>query len=78
MGVGFCNLSSLECLTEKPLTPDRLHEQRTKQSHNVGREGEGLSSNRPELVTLWECLEAHQDNLLYLTDSEVTLQAINK
>ena len=59
MGVVFCNLSSLEWLTEKPLTPDRLHEQRTKQSHKVGREGEDLSSNRPELVTLWECLEAH-------------------
>ena len=80
MGAGFCNLSSLEWLTEKPLTSDRLHEQRTKQSHKVGREGEGLSSNRPELVALWECLEAHPDNenLLYLTDSETTLQAINK
>jgi hypothetical protein len=46
----------------------------------VGREGEGLSSNRPELVTLWECLESHPDNenLLYLTDSETTLQVINK
>jgi ribonuclease HI len=46
----------------------------------VGREEEGLSSNRPELVALWECLQAHQDheNLLYLTDSETTLQAINK
>ncbi len=39
-----------------------------------------MSSNRPELVTLWECLEAHaeNENLLYLTDSEDTLQAINK
>ena len=46
----------------------------------MGREGECLSSNRPELVTLWECLETHPDNenLLYLTDSEATLQAINK
>ncbi len=46
----------------------------------MGREEEGLSSNRPELVALWECLQAHQDheNLLYLTDSETTLQAINK
>jgi hypothetical protein len=46
----------------------------------VGREEEGLSSNRPELVTLWECLKTHQDheNLLYLTDSETTLQSINK
>ncbi len=80
MGAGFCSLSSLEWLTEKPLTTDRLHEQRTKQPHKVGREGEGLSSNRPELVALWECLEAHPDNenLLYLTDSEVTLQVINK
>jgi ribonuclease HI len=39
-----------------------------------------MSSNRPELVALRECLEAHADNenLLYLTDSEATLQAINK
>ena len=46
----------------------------------MGREGEGLSSNRPELVALWECLETHPDNesLLYLTDSEATLQTINK
>jgi ribonuclease HI len=52
----------------------------SRQSHKVGREEEGLSSNRPELVALWQCLEAHQDheNLLYLTDSETTRQAINK
>ena len=39
-----------------------------------------MSSNRPELVALRECLEAHPDNenLLYLTDSESTLQDINK
>ena len=39
-----------------------------------------MSSNRPELVALRECLEEHPDNenLLYLTDSETTLQGINK
>jgi ribonuclease HI len=39
-----------------------------------------MSSNRPELVTLRECLETHPDNenLLYLTDRESTLQTINK
>jgi ribonuclease HI len=39
-----------------------------------------MSSNRPELVALRECLETHPDNenLLYLSDSETTLQAINK
>jgi ribonuclease HI len=39
-----------------------------------------MSSNRPELVALRECLEEHADNenLLYLTDIETTLQAINK
>ena len=39
-----------------------------------------MSSNRPELVDLRECWETHQDheNLLYLTDSEDTLQVINK
>jgi hypothetical protein len=46
----------------------------------VGREGEGLSSNRPEPVDLWEFLEAHPDNenQLYLTDNEATLQVTNK
>ncbi len=41
---------------------------------------EGLSSNRTELVALRECLEAHDDHidLLYLTDTETTLQAIHK
>ncbi len=46
----------------------------------MGREEEDLSSNRPQLVALWECLETHpeNENLLYLTDSETTLQSINK
>ena len=46
----------------------------------MGREEEDLSSNHPELVALWKCLETHPDNenLLYLTDSETTLQVINK
>ena len=80
MGAGFCNLNSLKWVTEEPLTPTRLQEQRSKQSHKVGREEEGMSSNRPELVALRECLESHPDNenLLYLTDSEGTLQVINK
>ncbi len=60
--------------------PPPLGEQRAQQSHRVGREEEGLRSNCPELVALWECLEAHQDheNLLYLTDSKATFQTINK
>jgi hypothetical protein len=39
-----------------------------------------LSSNRPELVALAECPDIHEDhlNLLYLTDSEATLQDIHK
>jgi ribonuclease HI len=80
MGAGFYNLNSLQWLTKDPLTPTRMHQQRSKQSHRVGREGEGMSSNRPELVALRECLEAHPDeqNLLYLTDSEATLQAVNR
>ena len=36
MGAGFCNLNSLKWLTEEPLTPTRMHEQRSKQSHKVG------------------------------------------
>ncbi len=39
-----------------------------------------MSSNRKELVALRECLEENPDNknFLYLTDSEATLQSINK
>jgi hypothetical protein len=76
MGAGFCYLNPLEWLTGKPLTRTRVHEERSNQSHKVGREEEGMSSNRPELVALRDCLEAHPDkeNLLYLTDSEATLQ----
>ena len=39
-----------------------------------------MSSNHPGLVSLREFLEDHLDNenLLYLTDSEATLQAINR
>jgi hypothetical protein len=57
-----------------------LKDHRTKQSHKVDREEEDVSSNRPELVSLWECLETHPDNenLLYLTDNQTTLQTINK
>ena len=66
--------------TTAPLTHTLLQEQRLRESSKVGREEEGLSSNRPELVALRECLEAHDDHidLLYLTDSEATLQAIHK
>ncbi len=80
MGVGFFNLNSLEWLTEKALTPTRLCEQRSNQSHKVGRQEGGLNSNHPELVDLREYLESHPDheNLMYLTDSEATLQAINE
>ena len=51
-----------------------------RESNKVGREEKGLSSNRPELVALRECLEAHDDHidLLFLTDSEATLQSIHK
>ncbi len=80
MGVGFCNLKTTGCLTGQHLDTLPLEEQREMHSYRVGREEEGMSSNRPELVALRECLEAHQDheNLLYLTDSEATLQTINK
>ena len=53
MGTGFCNIRSLKWLVGESLTPTRLENQRTKQSYKVGREEEGMSSNRPELVALW-------------------------
>jgi hypothetical protein len=39
-----------------------------------------MNSNLPELVSLREYLEVHPDNenLLYLTDNETTLQTVNK
>jgi hypothetical protein len=75
MGAGFCNLGQLGWNTQTPLPPPALHEQRTRNSRKVGREDEGVSSTRPEMVALAECLEDHGDdiNLLYLTDSEAIL-----
>ena len=80
MGPDFCNFSTMQWNTTAPLTHEPLQEQRCRESSKVGREEEGLSSNRPELVALRECLEAHDDHidLLYLTDSEATLQAIHR
>ena len=79
MGSDFCNLTSLGCLIGQYLAPLSHREQRERHAYRVDREEEGMSSNRPELVVLRECLEAQQDheNLLYLTDSESTLQVIN-
>ena len=80
MGVDFCNFSVMKWKTTTPLPQMLLEEQRIRESSMVGREEEGLSSNRPELVDLRECLEAHDDHidLLYLTDSEESRQAIHK
>jgi hypothetical protein len=80
MGAGFCNFSRLSWSTQTPLPPSSLQDQRTINSRKVGREDEGVSSSRPELVTLAECLEDHgdDDSLLYLTDSEAILQAIHR
>ena len=66
--------------TDTPLSAPLMQEQHTRDSSKVGREEEGLSSNRLELVALRECLEAHEDHidLLYLTDIETSLQAIHK
>ena len=60
-------------------THSLLEEQRLRESRKVDREEEGLSSNRPELVALRECLELHDDqiDLLYLTDSETSLLSPN-
>jgi hypothetical protein len=52
MGEAFCNLSSLKWLAEEPLTPTHLHEQRTKQSHKVGREEEDPQDNETTLLDI--------------------------
>lgn len=62
MGVVFCNLTTLGWLTGQHLAPLPLRGQRDLHSYRVGREEEGMSSNRPELVALRECLETHQDH----------------
>ena len=80
MGVVFCNFSVIQWNSTAPLPQVLLQEQWFRESTKGGREEEGLSSNRPELVALREFLEAHDDHIdiLYLTDSEVSLQAIHK
>ena len=80
MGVGFCNFSVIQWNTTTPLPQELLQKQWIREYSKVDREEEGLSSNRPELVALRECLEAHDDHidLLHLTDSEVSLQDIHK
>ena len=80
MGAGFCNLKTTGCLTGQYPAPLPLEEQREIHSYRVVREEGGMNSNHQQSVALRECIEAHQDheNLLYLTDSEATLQVINK
>ena len=80
MGAGFCNFRVMQWNTDTPLSQPLLQEQCIRESSKVDREEEGLISNRPELVVLRECLETHEDHvdLLYLTDSEASLQAIHK
>jgi hypothetical protein len=58
MGAGFCNLGQLGWNTQTPPPPPALHEQRTRNSRKVGREDDGVSSTRPEMVALAEYLEA--------------------
>ena len=48
MDTGFCNLTSLGCLTVQHLAPLPHREQRELHSHRMGREEEGMNSNRPE------------------------------
>ncbi len=55
MGAGFCNLGQLGWNTQTPLPPSALHDQRTRNSRKVGREDEGVSSTRPEMVALADC-----------------------
>jgi hypothetical protein len=63
MGMGFCNFSAMQWNTTTPLPQRLLQEQRIRESSKVGGEEEGLSSNRPELVALRECLESQVDML---------------
>jgi hypothetical protein len=75
MGAEFCNLRALNWDIQNPLAPEPLKEHRIQQPYKVGRNMEGLISNRPEVVALRECLEAHEDNsnLQYLTNDEASI-----
>ena len=79
MGAELCTFSVIQWNTTTPLPHTLLQEQRIRESSKVDREEEGLRSNRPELVTLRESLESHDDHidLLYLTDIETSLQVIH-
>ena len=65
-GAGCCNLGQLGWNTQTPLSPPSLQDQRTRNSRKVGREDEGVSSTRPEMVALAECLEDHDDKISLL------------
>jgi hypothetical protein len=68
MGTVFCNFRVMQWNTDTPLSQSLLQEQRIRESSKVGRDVEGLSSNRPELVVLRECLEAHEDHVHQLLE----------
>ena len=51
MRAGFCNCNRLGWDTQRPLPSSSLQDQRTLNSRKVGREDEGVSSSRPELVS---------------------------
>jgi hypothetical protein len=55
--------SRLDWNTQTPLSPSSLQDQRTLNCRKVGREDEGVSSTKPELVALTECLEDHGDDV---------------
>ena len=54
MGAGFCNFNLPRLAHPNTKSPPLHQEQRTQHTSRVGREDEGVSSNRPELVTLTE------------------------
>jgi hypothetical protein len=67
MGSGFCNFFRLGWNSQTPLPPSSIQSQHTLNSRKVGRENEGISSTRPELVVLTECLEDHETMSVYYT-----------
>ena len=63
MGAEICNLRALNWDIQNPLPPEPLKEHWIQQPRKVGRTMEGLTSNRPELVALRECLETQEISL---------------
>jgi ribonuclease HI len=80
MGAGFCTLKELHWVRRDLRDRESILRHNARYCAGVGRDIEGVSSNRAEHADLLLCLrKAHRtQDLLYLTDSESLLKTISK